>query len=239
MNPQQLPPLQPKVVLAVGAHPDDMDFGAGGTLATFAAMGAEIHYLQLTDGGSGSSDHSVNREQVRDIRKEEQQHACDILGGKGVEFLDYCDGCLTNNLELKTAIVKTIRRLQPDVVITMDPTMVYSDVYGIINHPDHRAAGQAVLDAVYPLARDHLSLPELYATGYKPHKVSTVLLINFDRSNYNVDVSEQIQTRIKVTEAHVSQNGANMATTLVDMARQKGDEYGCEYAESFIRLDIQ
>ncbi|HEY1063700.1 MAG TPA: PIG-L deacetylase family protein, partial [Candidatus Saccharimonadales bacterium] len=205
MNQPSFDELKPNVVLGIAAHPDDIDFGAGGTMATFAKQGADVYYLQLTDGGKGSSDPDVSSAEIIKVRQQEQLNACEAIGGAGVHFLDYPDGELAVTLELKEQIVRAIRTLKPDVVITTDPTMVYDPDWGIINHTDHRAAGQATLDAVYPLARDHLSFPKLYAEGLQPHKVKTVLMTNFSNHNFYVDVSGALETKFKAAQAHASQ----------------------------------
>lgn len=232
--------LQPKIILGVAAHPDDLDVGAGGTIAHFAAQGAQIHYLILTDGGKGSDDHSMTSRQLTEIRHTEQQRALDIIGGKSLTFLDYPDGGLEITMALKKQIVKSIRSIKPDVVITMDPTVVYSAARGIINHPDHRAAGQATLDAVFPLARDGLSFPELNDADHTPHKTTTVLLVNFNESNFSVDITDSFETKIKALKAHVSQFGDLEESTWVhDIAKAEGKKAGYSLAESFIRIDIR
>lgn len=240
MEPQQFNELKPKVVLGVAAHPDDLDFGSAGTLAKFAADGADVYYLILTDGSKGSADLDMTPEKLVETRRQEQRDACKTIGGKECFFLDHADGCLEVNLELKREIVKVIRQVKPDVVITMDPTMVYSMRTGMVNHTDHRAAGQACLDAVYPLARDHLSFPELYDQGYKPHKVKTVLLTNFDQRNYFVDVSSVMDKKFAAIKAHASQlpDYEGMKNRLTEWAAVSGKEAGCKYAEGFVRLDM-
>lgn len=233
-------PLTPRVVLGIAAHPDDLDVGAGGTIAQFAADGAEIHYLILTDGGKGSDDPSLSTADLIKIRHEEQEAALKIVGGKAISFLDYPDGELEITMELKHQIVKVIREVRPDVVITMDPTVIYSIANGIINHPDHRAAGQATLDAVFPLARDRLTFPDLYAAGYEPHKTPTILLVNFNGGNYSVDISGTFETKLQALKAHVSQFGdLEDAPWIRAMAQAQGKNAGYELAETFVRLDIR
>ena len=237
---QHFLPLTPKVVLGIVAHPDDLDVGAGGTMAAFARLGAEVHYLILTDGSKGSDDLTVTSEELTSIRHQEQRDALKILGGKNANFLDYPDGELEISMALKKDIVKSIRTIKPDVVITLDPTLVYSTKAGIINHPDHRAAGQAVLDAVFPLARDHLTFPDLLAEGYQPHKTPTILLINFDSGNFAVDITETFELKKSALSAHTSQFGdLEGSTWLKDMAKRHGEKAGYELAESFVRLDIR
>jgi len=237
---QQFSQLNPKVVLGIAAHPDDLDVGAGGTIAQFASQGAEIHYLILTDGGKGSDDESITTAELVAIRHNEQQAALDILGGNTITFLDYPDGELEVTMELKKQIVKTIRHIKPDVVITMDPTVVYSSANGIINHPDHRAAGQATLDAVFPLARDRLTFPELHSEGYLAHKTATLLLVNFNESNFAVDITDYFDKKVSALKAHVSQFGEFDETKwLRRFAETQGAQYGYSLAESFVRIDIQ
>ena len=234
-----LTPLRPKIVLGIAAHPDDLDVGAGGTLAHFASQGAEVHYLILTDGGKGSDDPSMTSAQLTAIRHSEQQTALEIIGGKSITFLDYPDGELEVTMELKKHIVKAIRSIKPDVVITMDPTVIYSAANGIINHPDHRAAGQATLDAVFPLARDRLTFPELLIDGFEPHKTATILLVNFNDSNFAVDITNTFDTKMNALKAHVSQFGDLENSTWVrSMAEAQGQKAGCALAESFVRIDI-
>jgi len=233
--------LEPKVVLGIAAHPDDLDFGASGTLAKFAAAGAQVHYLLLTDGGKGSSDPAITSEQLITLRQAEQRDAVAAIGGASVEFLAYPDGGLEVSQELKKAIVKAIRTIKPDVVVTMDPSVLYSATRGFINHPDHRAAGQATLDAVFPLARDHLSFPELFAAGLEPHQTKTVLLINFDSSNFHVNISETIDKKMAALAAHASQmpDLANTQQWVRDLAAKAGQSAGYQYAEAFMRIDIR
>ncbi len=233
-------PLHPKVILGVAAHPDDLDVGAGGALAYFASQGAEIHYLILTNGGSGSDDPLMTSAELVEIRHKEQQTALEIIGGTSITFLDTPDGELEVSLQLKKEIVKVIRRVKPDTVITLDPTVIYSAQNGTINHPDHRAAGQATLDAVFPLARDRLSFPELYEQGYQPHKVATVLLINFSTGNFSVDTTNTFDKKIQAIEAHTSQFANQSVSTWVrELAVEQGKTAGHELAESFVRVDVR
>ena len=233
-------PLHPKIVLGVAAHPDDLDVGAGGTLAHFASLGAQIHYLILTDGGKGSDDPSITSAELVEIRHAEQTAGLEIVGGKSITFLDYPDGELDVTMKLKSQIVKAIRNIKPDVVITMDPTVIYSASNGYINHPDHRAAGQATLDAVFPLARDRLTFPELLAGGYEPHKTSTILLVNFNENNFMVNIGDSFETKIRALQAHPSQfSDLEGASWVRKMAEKQGELAGCELAEGFVRIDIK
>lgn len=234
-------PLTPKVVLGVAAHPDDLDFGMAGSVATWAAQGADIYYLILTNGNKGSADHAAQPKALTECRRQEQREAARICGVKDVYFCDYEDGLLEVTPEVKKDIVRVIRRVRPEVVMAMDPTMIYNVEQGFINHPDHRAAGQATLDAVYPLARDHLSFPELDTTEHlAPHNVATVLLVNFDRTNYAVNITDTIEKKMAALAAHASQmpNLAATQTRMRSVAAQSGKDWGVQYAETFLRIDI-
>lgn len=231
----------PQVILAVSAHADDIDVTAGGSLLRWAQEGAQIYYLLLTDGSRGSADQAASHESVAAQRQADQRAAADIVGAKDVLFLDYTDGCLEVTQDLKRDIVRAIRQVKPDTVVVMDPTFIYSAERGMINHPDHRAAGQATLDAVYPLARDHLSFPEVASEeGLAPHKVQHVLMTNFEDHNYYVDISEYFDKKMDVIMAHASQfsDRAGMTARMQQMAQALGSKTGSQYAEGFVRVDL-
>lgn len=233
-------PYAPARVLAIGAHADDIDFAASGSIAAWAKTGAHVEYVVITDGSKGSADKTTTSEQLVQTRQSEQLAAAKILGAKNVHFLGYEDGQLEITQALKKDLVHVIRSVQPDTVIVMDPTMVYSSQLGIVNHPDHRAAGQATLDAVFPLARDHLSFPDLYAAGLEPHKVAHVLLVNFEKQNCFVDISETFDLKLEGLCAHASQipNTDNVRAMVRGRAEQTGLTAGFALAEGFIRIDV-
>jgi len=236
---QEFPELKPKVFLGVVAHPDDLEFGMSGTVAKLIAEGAKGYYFILTNANKGSEDRNITSDELRDMRREEQREAGRILGLEDVFFGDYDDGALEVTLDLKRDIVRVIRTVKPDVVLTMDPTMVFSAERGIVNHPDHRAAGQATLDAVYPLARDHLTFPELLRDeGLEPHKVKTVLMNSFDKANFYVDITDHIDTKVKALAAHASQVSDAALDRVKDWAAMAGEQAGMKYAEGFTRLDL-
>lgn len=237
-------PLKPKIVLGVAAHPDDLDYCVGATMAAFAQQGADVYYLVLTDGGKGSSDRAMTSAKLRDLRREEQRAAARALGVKEVFFCDYPDGELENTLDVKRDVVKIIRQVKPEVIVAPDPTVVYSAAYGMINHPDHRSAGQAAIDAAYPLARDHMTFPELLEQGLEPHDTPTLLLFSFDldpeRANYAVDITGTLELKFGAIEAHASQfaDAKSVRQTLRDMASKAGSKFGYGSAEPFVRVDI-
>ena len=233
--------IQPQIILGIAAHPDDLDFSASGTMAYYASQGAEIHYLILSDGGQGTTDTKIKRQDLSRTRQREQKNALNILGGKEVYFLDYPDGHLVNNDDLKKDIIKIIRTVKPDTVITMDPSVLYSSQRGSINHPDHRVAGQAALDCIYPFARDHLAYPELFAAGFMPHKTKTILLTNFNQQNFIVDITTTIDLKIKALEQHRSQidNIDQVSVWLKANAATIGQNIGVDFAEGFIKIELR
>jgi LmbE family N-acetylglucosaminyl deacetylase len=233
-------PYIPKIVLAVGAHADDIDFGASGSIAAWANAGAEIHYLVITDGSKGSADPAMTTDQLVAMRQQEQRDAAAALGAKEVHFLGYEDGMLEITMALKKDIARIIRQVRPDTVVVMDPTMVYFADFNFINHPDHRAAGQATLDAVFPLARDHMSFPDLYQVEkLEPHKVAHLLLINLAEQNYYVDITATFDQKIAALQKHTSQvpDVAKLTDMLQQRASMLGRKTGSQYAEGFMRID--
>lgn len=233
------PEFSPKIVLGVGAHPDDLDFGAGGSMAKWAAAGTKVYYLLLTGGGKGTSDHSITSADLIATRRAEQEAAGKVIGLADIFFADFEDGSLENTAAVRREIVRYIRQVKPDTVVSWDPTFVYSTTQGLINHPDHRATGQATLDAVYPLARDHLSFPELMQEGLAPHNVATVLLQTGDNPNYVCDITAQLETKLEALRAHASQMNPKMLDLITDWARAAGRPHHLDAAETFARIDLR
>src|SRR5205814_5829318 len=193
-------------VLVVMAHPDDAEFGCGGTIARWAAAGREINYVLCTSGDKGSSDPDVNPYKLAQTRRVEQANAAHALGARDVVFLSYEDGTLRNTLDLRRDIVREIRRFKPDAIICQDPTMRFGGAR-YLNHPDHRAAGDACLDAVYPSARDPHVFPELLLEGFEPHKVREVFMSTTQNADVWIDVSDCFQRKLEGLREHKSQVG--------------------------------
>jgi len=227
-----------KIVLAVGAHPDDIDFSAAGTIAKWIREGAVVYYLICTNGNKGSDDPKMTHKKLAKIRRAEQVKAAKILGVKKVFFLNYEDGALVNSLHLKEKIAKIIRQVRPNIVFTMDPTMVYSQKRGFINHPDHRACGQATLDAIYPLARDRLSFPNHEKRGLQPHKVEEIYLTNFDERDTFINVTGTIELKIKALKAHKSQVSEKSLESIKKWAAETGKKQKYKFAEGFKKIKI-
>jgi LmbE family N-acetylglucosaminyl deacetylase len=231
--------------LVVAAHPDDPDFGVAGTAARLAKDGHAVHYLMCTSGDAGSEDPTIPPEELMRIREAEQTEAGRILGLSGVHFLRYPDGELQPTLELRKAIVRVMRRLKADVVMCQDPRPMVDDESTYLNHPDHRAAGQATLDAAFPAAGNPSAFRGLLAEGLEAHKVREVWLFftSAEHINHWVDISETIEQKIKALEAHTSQIGdwassGGLRQEVIKWARETATRHnlGYQYTESFQRI---
>ncbi|MEO7945489.1 MAG: PIG-L deacetylase family protein [Candidatus Saccharimonadales bacterium] len=240
MSQDDFQPYVPQTVLVVGAHADDIDVTAGGSVAVWAKAGASVEYVVITDGCKGTKAHDVSGESIAEVRAVEQQNAAHLLGAGTVHFLGYEDSNLEVTTELKKDLVRIIRQVKPDTVVVMDPTVLYSSKLGMINHTDHRAAGLATLDAVYPLARDHLTFAELQKEGLEPHSTAHVLLTNFETQNYYVDISDTIDLKLRALAQHISQfpDIDALQTRMREFAASSGERAGYDYAEGFVRIDI-
>ncbi len=229
------PITSPFRVLVIAAHPDDIEFGAAGSVAVWSASGAEVTYCIVTDGAAGSNEKDVIYDQLVQRRKDEQNTAAEIVGVKEVVFLGYADGALTPSMELRRDLTRLIRRIKPDRVLIMDPTIVLlsGEGFDYINHPDHRAAGEASLYAVFPSAETRPIFPELLEEGFEPHHVNELYLMLSDKSNITVDVSAVWDKKIQSLLSHRSQ----LDESVVDMIRMwdqaAGKELGLAYAETF------
>lgn len=196
----------PQRILVVLAHPDDPEFFCGATIARWTAAGHQVVYWLLTCGDKGSADRRMTSEKLCEIRHAEQQAAAAVLGVQEVNFLGYPDGYLTPDLALRKEITRMIRQVRPDVLVTCDPTTLYVGE-NRLNHPDHRAAGQAALDAVFPPARDFLYFPDLLEEGLEPHNVREVWISGSLQPNIRLDVTNLWETKIRALYEHKSQIG--------------------------------
>ncbi|MBN1286408.1 MAG: PIG-L family deacetylase [Anaerolineae bacterium] len=223
----------PKRVLAVVAHPDDIEFSFAGTIAKWTQAGATACYVLCTDGDAGFTQPGITRRQAAEIRRIEQTAAAKVLGVREVVFLGYPDGLLVNNLELRKHLVRQIRRFKPDTLVTLHPTVVFVGD-GYINHPDHRACGQAALDATFPAAAMRLVFPELEGEGLEPHRVRHVYVSTWHEANTYIDITDTIDLKICALKEHKSQvNRHDIGERLRQWAAERGKAVGLTYAESF------
>jgi LmbE family N-acetylglucosaminyl deacetylase len=229
-------PSNHNVALVIAAHPDDGDFGAAGCTAQLAQRGWDVYFLVLTNGAKGTADRHMPRERLIALRHEEQREACRRMGARDVFFLDHEDSELVYDRKLLGQLVRHIRLLRPHTVLTHDPTdIIILDSF--INHPDHRAAGTAALDAVYPTARDHLNFPEHLDEGLEPHKVREVLLWNSNHPNFDVDITAGLDGKIHTLTAHVTQFGTG--EDFAAFARETWKSEDGRYLERFRRIQLQ
>ena len=191
-------------ILVVTAHPDDVDFGAAGTVATWTDRGIAVTYCVCTDGQAGGSDHSVSRTDMAALRRDEQRAAAAAVGVTDVRFLGYMDGELQATHELRRDVSRVIREVRPQRVLTQSPERWWERLGA--SHPDHRAAGDATIDAVYPDARNPFAHPALLQDeGLEPWIVPEIWLMASPRADHVVDVSATFDRKIAALRAHVSQ----------------------------------
>jgi LmbE family N-acetylglucosaminyl deacetylase len=222
----------PLRILGIFAHPDDAEFMCGGSAARWTDEGAEITYCVITNGAAGSNDPKQDLAELIKIREAEQRAACDALGVQNLLFLGYADGTLQPTLELRRELTRIIRQLKPDRVVIGDPTAVlYGDEY--INHPDHRAAAEAGLYAVFPSAVTRPIFPELLAEGYEPHQVKEVYITDSQQPNTYVDISATLERKIEALSCHKSQLEISDGQWIRTWAAETGKAAELAYAESF------
>jgi LmbE family N-acetylglucosaminyl deacetylase len=197
---------KPQKILVILAHPDDPEFFCGATLARWAKAGHEIHYFLLTNGNKGGGP-EVTPEQLSLLRVTEQNNAAAVIGARSVHILDIDDGYLVPSLDLRREVVRAIRRERPDILVTCDPTLLYNS-FGRVNHPDHRAAGQIVLDAVFPAAGNVHFFPELLSEeGLQPHTPREVWISLAAAPTVTLDVSATWEVKMNALKEHKSQIG--------------------------------
>lgn len=228
--------------MVVIAHPDDAEWGCSGSVAKWCRLGWDVVYVLCTDGSKGTDDRDISSEQLVQIREIEQRQAGTTLGLKDVVFLGYPDGYLEPSLDVRRDISREIRRWKPDVLITTSPTR---DLVGsnYIGHPDHFAAGEAALSAVFPSARDHLTFPELlHEEDLQPHKVGEVWVMSYgDDANFWNPLEEgDVEKSISALKNHVTQisNPEEAGKWMKKRRAGLGRQIGSEYAESFRKFKL-
>ena len=236
------PLATPGRALTIGAHPDDAEFGAGGTIARWADGGCEVTMLVVTDGSKGTWDPALTPEQLIDARRAEQRAAADELGAGDVVMLGFVDGELEASNALRREIAGWIRRTRPDVVLSHDPWKRY------MLHPDHRVTGFTAVDAVVA-ARDHLFFPEQLTGEVEKHRPAALLLWAADEPDHYENIAETFDRKLAALLRHSSQTQTTMGDALGseeakrgfeerlrEWAAQQGAPAGLALAESFKRL---
>lgn len=229
----------PRRVLVVAAHPDDIEFGAAGTIARWVGEGASVRYLVATRGDKGSDDPRADVAGLVELREREQRAAAAEIGVDGVDFLDEPDGQVQASLELRERITRAVRAWQPEVVMTHDPTVLFVNNEWV-NHPDHRAVGQSTVDAVFPTARDPLNFPEHLAAGLEAWKVAELYLWSTNEANQIVDIGETLERKVAALGHHASQFRAfdDIARWVRRRSEELGDRTGYRAAEGFRRVTL-
>jgi LmbE family N-acetylglucosaminyl deacetylase len=214
----------PERVLVVAAHPDDIEFGAAGTVARWITEGAAVSYLLMTRGDKGSDNPAADPVALATLRDGEQRAAAAEIGVTAVECL-------------RERVTRAIRTLQPEIVMSHDPTVLFVNNEWI-NHPDHRAVGTVVVDAVFPTARDPLNFPEHLAAGLAAWKVAELFLWSTNEANQLVDIGETLERKIAALAHHASQfrDFAETARWLRRGAEELGERAGYAAAEGFRRV---
>jgi len=229
-------------VLVITAHPDDVDFGAAGTVATWTAAGMDVAYCIVTDGAAGSSDPEVHLVTLSARRQSEQRKAAAEVGVSEVIFLDYPDGRLEVSFDLRRDLSRVIRMVRPDRVIAQSPERNWERIRA--SHPDHLAAGEAALQAVYPDARNPYAHPELLTAGLEPHAVGEVWLMASPKADRFVDITQVMERKIAALTCHESQIAdpkqlEEMVRRWAEATAERGGLGPGRYAEAFQVIDTQ
>lgn len=223
----------PESAIVIVAHPDDIEFSCAGTMARWVRAGARIVYVLCTSGDVGINEPGITKEKAAEIRENEALKAAEITGVKDVVFLREPDGLLIPSLELRKKLVREIRRYKPEVVITGDPTVVFAS-QDYINHPDHRAAAQAAIDATFPAAGQSNLFEELEAEGITAHRPRKVFVTSWGPGDIYVNIEETIDTKIEALKAHVSQmRGWDPSENIKKWAAETAKGKEMAYAESY------
>jgi LmbE family N-acetylglucosaminyl deacetylase len=218
-----------KRVMVIGAHPDDPEFGAGGTIAKLAAQGKEITYVLATSGDKGSHDPNVRPGQLATRREQEQRDAAAVLGVNEVIYLRYPDGILENTLALRSRLAHLIRLHKPHILFAIDPWRHYQLA------PDHRAAGYAALDALWAAREWHIFAEQLYGDE-EPWRVSQAYLYWTDNADHYEDISDTMDLKIAALACHASQVGTDTAkldARMRERSKSVGEAVNMAYAEGF------
>jgi len=222
----------PVSAMAIAAHPDDIEYSCAGTLARWAQAGARISYVLVTSGEVGIAEPGMTKERAAQIREAETREAALVIGASEVSFLREPDGLVEANLKLRKKLVREIRRFKPEVVLCSDPTVMFpSENY--INHPDHRAAGLAAIDAVFPAAGQPNLFEELEAEGLRAHKPRKVFVTGWLQTEYFVDIDSTIDLKIAALRMHKSQMHDDPEEYIRRRSSERARGKEMSYAESF------
>jgi LmbE family N-acetylglucosaminyl deacetylase len=231
---------RPERVLVIVAHPDDADFGIAGTISAWVRAGTTARLVCCTSGDAGADDATTDPLVLARLREDEQRAAAAVVGYDEVVFLHRPDGALQNDLALREELVRVIRAFKPDAVVAMDPTVIIFED-GFVQHTDHRTAGLAAVDAVYPAARNAMAFPNLAIhEGLQPHDVNTLYLFFTDKPTVWVDTTATLEAKMAALRCHVSQlrKPEELESMLRRWAGEDGQKIGREAAEGFRLVKI-
>ena len=224
-------------ILIVTAHPDDLDFGAGGTISQWTDKGISVSYCILTNGDQGGEDPNIAREEMPKIRQREQREAGKILGVEDITFLNHRDGWLTVNIERRKEVVRVIRKVRPDRMVIQSPERNWDRIFS--SHPDHMAAGEIAIQAVYPDSRNAFAFEDLLKEEkLEPWRVREVWVMSHPQPDHYVDITSNIDRKLAALKAHHSQTShmENLEEMIKEwgtrIAKQAGAPEG-SYAEAF------
>lgn len=229
----------PERVLVIVAHADDIEFGASGTIARWTAAGSVVTYCVVTDNSAGSNVPNADLQALSRTRAAEQTASAAVVGVTDVRFLGYQDGILEPTLALRRELTRVIRQVRPDVVMMIDPTTVITSDGGYINHPDHRAASEAGLYAVFPSGGTRPIFPELLDEGLEPHDTKQVYLMLSEKPNLVVDISETHARKLEALRCHASQLDDAVLEMVQKWDADAGKANGYAYAETFRVLRLR
>jgi LmbE family N-acetylglucosaminyl deacetylase len=225
---------RPERFLVIVAHPDDADFGLASTAARWIDAGSTAELVCCTSGDAGADDPFTDPMVLGAVREREQRVAAGVVGYRQVHFLHQPDGALANDLALREQLVRIIRELRPDAVLTFDPTEIFH-ADGHIQHHDHRTAGFAAIDAVYPAAQNAMAFPHLARSGLEPFKVPCLYLLWAAHPDTWVDATSYVERKLAALAAHSSQirDAAEMERRVRERLATEGARIGTEAAEAF------
>ena len=223
----------PESAMAIVAHPDDIEFGCAGTLARWAKAGARVSYVLCTSGDVGIAEEGMTRARAAEIREAEAREAAKIAGAAEIIFLREPDGMVEATLQLRKKLVREIRRFKPEVVMTGDPTIVWTGM-DYINHPDHRAVAAAAVDAIFPASGQPNLFEELAAEGLTAHKVRKVYVVSFGGGDHYISIDDTIDVKVAALKAHKSQMGEwDVEKNIKQWAGERAKGKEMQYAEVF------
>jgi LmbE family N-acetylglucosaminyl deacetylase len=224
---------EPLRILVVSAHPDDIEFGAAGSVARWTDEGAEVTYCIVTDGSTGTSDPELAGSKLAEIRREESIRAAKAVGVDNVIFLGYRDGYVEYTLDLRRDIAREFRRARPHRLLAMDPTPIAGGWF--VNHPDHRAVGQATLDVTVTAGTTPGHFPELLDEGFEPWRgLQEIYVTGPGERDFAVDISSTIDRKIDALKSHVSQVGeSDIGAWIRQWTSENGKKHGYDHAEMF------